>query len=167
VICFNGRHQPVKGYDLLATVAKELLTTNLEMVFLITGKEDIPPVVDHPRWIQTGWTSEPQNFLDASDLVVVPNRETYFDLNVLQALALGKPVLLSQTGGNNFFHTFNAKGILFLPELTTDALRQAINGAYSNRHQLAQQASALKQLFQEHFTAARFAADYHRFYLSM
>jgi glycosyltransferase involved in cell wall biosynthesis len=123
--------------------------------------------VEHPRWIQTGWTLEPQDFLNAANLVVVPNRETYFDLNVLQALALGKPVLLSQAGGNNFFRRFNAKGILFLPELTADSLAHAIDSAYHKQHQLAQQAPALEQLFQEHFSSGRFAADYHRFYLSI
>jgi glycosyltransferase involved in cell wall biosynthesis len=167
VVCFNGRHQPVKGYDILVAAASILLPENPQLTFLVTGKADDPQSITHPRWVQTGWTSHPQDILNASDLVVVPNRQTFFDLNVLQALALGKPVLLSETGGNKTFWTFNESGIMFLSELTTGALVKAITVTFAQRLQLAERAPVLTQLFQDHFSAAQFAANYQRFYLSV
>ena len=38
--------------------------------------------------------------MNASDVVVIPNRNTYFDLVILEALSLGKIVITSNTGGN-------------------------------------------------------------------
>ncbi len=167
VVCFNGRHLPVKGYDLFVAAASRLLDSGSPIYFLVTGVADDPPLLRHAQWKETGWTSLPQNILQAANLVVVPNREAYFDLNVLQCLALGRPVLLSKRGGHLFFQLLQAPGILYLNELTPAAFEKAIAEAYANRVALAAQVPALRQTFQEHFSLNQFAAAYYRFYLSV
>ena len=46
-------------------------------------------------------------------MFVLPNRETYFDLVLLEVLRQGTPVLLARTGGNKWFENKNVKGIFF------------------------------------------------------
>ena len=48
----------------------------------------------------------------ASDVFILPNKETYFDLVLLEVLSLGKIVIASKTGGNKYFKKINAKGIM-------------------------------------------------------
>ena len=60
---------------------------------------------DH--WIEVGWTNDPHSLIAASDVFVLPNHETYFDLILLEVLSLGVPVVMSRTGGNKFFEQFN------------------------------------------------------------
>ena len=47
----------------------------------------------------------------ASDTFVLPNKETYFDLVLLEVLSLGTPVVISNTGGNKYFEQFKMDGI--------------------------------------------------------
>lgn len=36
-------------------------------------------------------------------MVIVPNRDTYFDLGIIQTLSLNKPIITTDTGGNSWF----------------------------------------------------------------
>lgn len=167
VVVFNGRHNEVKGFDLLVKAAKILLPLYQQLCFFVTGNNASQPALDHHRWIETGWTPSPQDYLHAGDLVIVPNRQTYFDLNVLQALSLGKPLLLSETGGNRYFRQFANEGIRFLPGVTAEAIVQEVAKAIKHRQKLAGSALSLHALFRTNFTLEQFASSYEQFYLSV
>jgi glycosyltransferase involved in cell wall biosynthesis len=165
VVCFNGRHNHVKGYDLVIQSAKQLLNAYPDIYFLVTGKKDNPSLLKHERWIETGWTESPQDFVNAADLVIVPNRETYFDLNVLMALSLGKQLILSENGGNKYFRQFNSPAISFFDVEEQNALTEVILKVYAERKSLNTEGN--RHLFQQHFTLNKFANAYNQFYLSV
>ena len=75
------------------------------------------------HWIEIGWTNNPYSIIEASDLFILPNRETFFDLILLEVLSLGKNVLISWCGGNKKFADFNSEGILFFHNVD-EALKQ-------------------------------------------
>lgn len=112
IISFVGRHNEIKGYDLLKEMAMNILGKHDNVYFLIAGNEEPLKGVNHPRWIEIGWTSDPHSYIAASDLFVLPNRETYFDLVMLEVLSLGKIVLASRTGGNRYFDNDKYPGII-------------------------------------------------------
>lgn len=98
VIAYLGRHNHVKGYDLLADIAGEIDKTGAKVVCAgAIGGASVPAV---DSWIELGYISDPQDLINAANVVVVPNRETYFDLIVIEVLAAGKLVITSDTGGN-------------------------------------------------------------------
>lgn len=165
VVCFNGRHHQSKGYDLVVQAAKALLHKHHDIYFLITGKKDDPHLVEHAKWVETGWTDRPEDFINASDLVIVPNRQTYFDLNVLTALSLGKVIALSETGGNNYFKQFGSKDIIFFDVEKPNSLAETILRAYATRDILTGERN--KQLFQQYFTLDNFCHAYNQLYLSV
>lgn len=70
----------------------------------------------HEKWIEAGWVDDPYSIINASDIFVLPNRETYFDLILLEVMSLGKPVLLPYNGGNKYFKRFLSKGLVFYNE---------------------------------------------------
>ena len=65
------------------------------------------------RWIEVGWTDEPHSLTNASDCLVVPNRQTYFDLVILEGLSLGIPIVTSMTGGNKYFKKEKCGGVFY------------------------------------------------------
>lgn len=107
VVCYVGRHNEVKGYDLLKEFGQIILENYPNVYFLIAGVEKPISKFEHERWIEVGWTDKPYTIIGACDLFVLPNRQTFFDLILLEVLGLNKPVLLSLTGGNRFFQNEN------------------------------------------------------------
>lgn len=113
VVSYVGRHNEVKGYDFLKRVGEILLAKYENLYFLCAGREEPISGLNHERWMEIGWTQEPETVIHCSDVFVLPNRETYFDLVLLEVLSIGTPVVVSDTGGNRYFHKYNCPGISF------------------------------------------------------
>lgn len=116
LVSYSGRHNFVKGYDLLKKIALNLFNTNNNIKFLLTGKISTIKPLNHNNWIEIGWTKNSNSYINASDLFILPNRETYFDLVLLEALSFGKIVLISNTGGNKFFKNLS-RGIFIYDDI--------------------------------------------------
>lgn len=100
VVSFIGRHIAVKGYDILQEAALKLKGTQPKIKFLIAGKtENTNPGLIPPYWTELGYI-DPTDLLEASDCFVLPNRRTFYDLVLLEALSTGIPAIVSKTGGN-------------------------------------------------------------------
>lgn len=112
VLCYAGRHNEIKGYDSLKEMGKEVLARYPNAYFLIAGKEFPLKGLDDKRWIEVGWTTDPHSLIAASDAFILPNKETYFDLIMLEVLSLGKIVVASSTGGNKYFEKIDAQGVM-------------------------------------------------------
>ena len=110
VLCYVGRHNQIKGYEFLLKAAPELLK-DPNVWILVAGKEGPLYGPEHERWMEVGWTNDPHSLIAASDLFVLPNVETYFDLVLLEVLSLGVPILASRTGGNKYFEKFDSSGL--------------------------------------------------------
>lgn len=111
LVCYVGRHNEIKGYSDLKKIGEKVLTENKNAYFLIAGREEPLKKLDHDRWLETGWTNDPGSIIQAADVFVLPNRETYFDLVLLEALSLGQVVLATRTGGNRYFEKKGCKGV--------------------------------------------------------
>lgn len=117
VISYVGRHNETKGYDQLKLIGEKLLRENDNIYFLIAGLEAPLTRLKHERWIEVGWTNDPHSLINASDMFILPNKETYFDLIMLEVLSMGKIVLATNTGGNKYFKRFDKRGIFYYENL--------------------------------------------------
>jgi len=114
-LVYIGRHNSVKGYDLLTrTVPQFLNSENAWMI--VAGSLGPLPAPMHPRWIELGWTDNAPGLLAAADILLLPNRRTYFDLVAIEAMALGVPLLTTDTGGNRTLAKLSEGVILFKPD---------------------------------------------------
>ena len=158
VVCYVGRHNQIKGYDLLQQVAPELLADK-DVWFLVAGNEGPIYSLKDPRWVEVGWTNDPHSIISAADVFVLPNRETFFDLIMLEVLSLGQVVVASRTGGNKFFEKFGCEGIRLYdtPDEMVDAI-QAVHAADEGRRKAWRAAS--KALYEQEFTVDVFARRY-------
>ena len=157
VISYVGRHNVVKGYERLLQSGEEILSKCKDIYFLIAGKEEPLRGLKNERWVEIGWTNDPYSIIAASNLFVLPNIETYFDLVFLEVLSLGIPILASFTGGNKYFKKFPDSGIHF----------------FNNQQELVEKVIQLKnttnleelgvknlEIFKQYFNEKVFAENY-------
>ena len=111
-VCYIGRHNEVKGYDFLKRGAVEVWKNNHDVRFVIGGKQEPLKGIEDERWIELGWVNTPK-LLNEVDVFVLPNKNTYFDLILLEVLRQGTPVILSRTGGNKWFEDKKVRGLMF------------------------------------------------------
>ena len=127
IVTYVGRHNEVKGYDFLLKFGKEVLERYSDITFVIAGQEsEILKPLDNERWIEYGWTNKTYEIIKSSDLFVLPNKKTYFDLILLEVLSMGTSVLMSRTGGNKYFQKYleNSGLFYFEKENLSDALNE-------------------------------------------
>lgn len=160
VISYIGRHNKIKGYDLLVKVGEKILKKYKDIYFVIAGKEnnDIPKP-SNSRWIECGWTNEGLKIMRNSDLFILPNRETYFDLIFLELLSQNTTILCSYTGGNKYFEKYKSNKIKFFEGENTDDLIKKIDELYPLLKKLKKEEDNLK-IFKENFTIDEFGKNY-------
>ena len=56
------------------------MNKNNKTKFLIAWKEYPIKWLNNDRWIEIWWTDKPYEIIKASDIFILPNKETYFDL---------------------------------------------------------------------------------------
>ena len=159
VISYVGRHNEVKGYGDLKAIGNEILSKNKDIYFLIAGQEKPLTRLKHDRWIEVGWTNDPHSIISASNLFILPNKETYFDLVMLEVLSLGKIVIASNTGGNKLFKKINAEGILIYDNIQ-DAIKLISRIKELSIDEKNYLESRNKKLFKENFTNEIFCNNY-------
>lgn len=161
VFVYAGRHNEVKGYDILKKAAEIILKKNLSVYFLILGKEEPLQGLQHPNWIEIGWTNVPHDYINAGDVFVLPNRETYFDLILLEVLSLQKPVILSNTGGNKYFLQNSNEGFFYFEDIKEEALSSVIEMVSKiPKTDLDLLGKSNYTLYKENFTIESFANNY-------
>lgn len=158
VISYVGRHNEVKGYAQLKKIAEELLKNENNIYFLIGGKEEPLKGLSNDHWIEVGWTDQPHDLINSSDMFILPNKETYFDLILLEVLSIGKVVLMTNTGGNKFFKNFAEKSLFYYDFEDINKAMEEINNIKNMNIEELEKIN--KKLFKENFTIEKFANGY-------
>ncbi len=117
MMVYVGRHNEVKGYGNLKKLGKKLLDEHNDMKMVVAGNEGPIMRLEHPSWVEIGFTKDPYSYIAASDVFVLPNTETYFDLVMIEVLSLGKIVVASSTGGNRYYEKMGLKGVFLYDTL--------------------------------------------------
>lgn len=165
IISFVGRHNEVKGYDQLKVFAEKILEKYQNVYFIIAGAEAPLTRLEHPRWCEIGLIDYVSDLLAQSDMFVLPNRETYFDLVTLEVLRIGTPLLLSNTGGNKYFNTLPSteiQGLYFYKYGDIGSQLENFEKIYNLTPQVRSEKLRRSNLalFQKYFTTEKFIERY-------
>jgi glycosyltransferase involved in cell wall biosynthesis len=158
VIFYGGRFVEDKGFDLFLRVAEKLSAKNKSFKFACAGagpmETNIPGVVQN-----LGWRSDIHDLVNAVDLVVIPNRSTYFDLLPLEVAAVGRCIVSTLTGGNRQLKDLMPD--LFLAERADEAaLVRAVETAAQHVKQAGAQSAANIKAYRENFTTGEMARSW-------
>ncbi len=156
VISYIGRHNKVKGYDRLRKIA-ELLKEQDDIYVIVAGEEYPLTRPNHPRWIEVGWTNDPYSIVNASDVFILPNQETYFDLVLIEILSLGKAAVISRTGGNKYFEKLDTSMKYFDTE---EECVSIVSALADDRKKVEEMGAQNRALYLEKFTDNKFAEAY-------
>jgi len=159
IVSYAGRHNEIKGYDCLKELGERVLKEKDNVYFLIAGKEFPIGGLKDNRWIEVGWTNDPHSLIAASDVFVLPNRETYFDLILLEVLSLGTIVMASNTGGNKYFKKIESQGVKIYNNLSEaqSMLYSIMNLSHNEKTELEQ---SNRNIFEKYFSLEIFAKQY-------
>ena len=159
VVSFVGRHNEIKGYDNLKVIGKNIISTIANSYFLIAGNENPLHGLDNKRWIEAGWTNDPYSLINASDVFILPNKETYFDLVFLEVLSLGKTIVASKTGGNKYFERFKSSGIYLYSSIQEcEEILQKLS--HRTSEEIRRDEEANLKIYQKYFTSKVFLKNY-------
>ena len=166
VISYVGRHNEIKGYDRLKKIGKEFLEKHPDAYILVAGKEEPITGLNHPHWLEVGWTTEPHSYVNASDVFVLPNRETYFDLVMLEVLSTGKISVISNTGGNKYFKRFEDAGLCYFDNEVeaVGQLELVYNLSKEKRNEMEK---SNLSIYENYFTTEIFARNYIELYKTL
>ena len=159
IVSYAGRHSSVKGYDKLKEIGKLYLDKYSTTYFVICGREAPLKHLNHPRWIEVGWTNTAHSYIAASDVFLLPNKETYFDLVLLEVLSLGKIVIASKTGGNKYFINKKIEGIFFY-ETIEEAVELIEKVMAMSKDERERRGRSNKEYFDNNLTVSKYISNY-------
>lgn len=157
---YIGRRVPVKGFDLVIDAFSRAHAVDPSVRLILLG--DGAPV-DAPGVIDVGRSNEPAVWIAACDYLVSANRQSYFDLSVMEALSIGTPLIMACTGGHGYFGTLDLPGIYCLPAVTPDLLAEALLKNRRKRLMNESAQMANRDLYRAEFATERYLARVNEF----
>ncbi len=156
VIGFFGRYHTHKGFDLFCETARLAEARgDRRFVFICAGSGQVDTPVGLSNFMDIGWQKEElPNYMNAADLILIPNRYTYFDLLMLEAMSLGKPLLTSTRGGNKCLRA-HTMGVAQLEELSPDSIYQALR-KYDDAQTLSEMSLANRNAYERFYDIKAF-----------
>ncbi|MGB9691044.1 MAG: glycosyltransferase family 4 protein [Candidatus Sumerlaeaceae bacterium] len=162
VIVMSGRFRPEKGHDILLAAAPHILEALPNVKFLLLGSGSLQGTVEARLRAQglfgsivlAGFRSDVAECLAAADLAVQPSRSEGLGTAVLEASAIGLPVVATAVGGIPDIVVHGETGLLVPPE-DPEALAQALIQLAQNPEQRAALGRAAQQRVATLFSVER------------
>jgi Glycosyltransferase len=156
-VAFVGRYHPHKGFDIFLEVIKLAYQSKLHHIkFFSLGSGPITPNVSFPNYQDFGWQKEPHQLMKNADVIIVPNRATYFDLLPLEAMALGKIVIVSPVGGNIDLAEYSS-GIILAQDNNPESYLNILNELSRDKERLDRLSQNNFLVYKNHFSMEKFA----------
>ena len=162
VLCYVGRHNEVKWYDNLRELGQNYLEKNKNANFLIAWKEEPLKWLNNERWREIWRTNKPYEIIKVSDVFILPNKETYFDLILLEVLSLWKPIVLTRTWWNKYFEKFKDSGLFFYDYNNQEEFNFILDKL--SHEDLDEIGMKNRKIFEEYFSSDKFATNYVQLY---
>lgn len=151
-----------KGIKYLLTAATHVLREFPNAQFLIVGdgpqKHDLDIMAEksgiHKRVTFTGWRDDARDIMAAADIIVLPSMIEGMPYSILEAMAAGKPVISTMTGGIPEVLIDRETGFLVPPKKPM-AIAKAITYLLQNKDVAVQMGMAGKRRSEELFDLKR------------
>ena len=146
---YLGRRAPIKGFDVVLESFQNAYRTDPSLRLLLVGRGE---PVQSPGVVDIGYSEDPASWLAACDYLVSANRQSYFDLSVMEALSLGTPMIIACTGGHRYFADAHSPGIVPLHAVEGEALTRSFLAHRTKRSENAQGSEGNRAIYRSHFS---------------
>lgn len=120
---FIGRRNRVKGFDLVLEAFRRAYRLRPEFRLLLLGRGQ---VLDEPGVIDLGYCENPHLWYRSCDFVINLNRQSYFDLSVLEALSVGAHIIMSLSEGHREFQELAPEGVTQVISASVESLLEVL-----------------------------------------
>jgi glycosyltransferase involved in cell wall biosynthesis len=167
LVGFTGNLIPRKGVDLLVRAAARVLETRKQVVFVAVGQVPIGNPVDYQaryeslarelgiadRFRFVGFREDVRPAVAEFDMLVLPSLQEPFGRSIIEAMALGTPVVASRVGGIPEIITDGRDGLLVEPG-DVGGLAGAISSLLDDASRRAKLADAALETVRQRFDVA-------------
>lgn len=169
VVGMAGRFEQQKGIDLFLQAAQVVKRRFPHVKFLVVGDGPLKKEMEEQTLtlgltkdiIFTGWKTNVADYIGVMDIFCIPSRWEALPLVLLEAMALGKPVVATNVGGIQEALEDGKTGIL-IPPFNSGALANAIMSLVSNRETAQMMGKAGTQRVQQVFSIKQMIINYER-----
>lgn len=171
VIAFAANLRPRKGLHILIQSAK-YLADNSRVHFLIMGegtaggdvKQQIDATAQGNRFHCLGYRNDVVEWLSCCHATVLPTlKREGLSRSIIESMAMGIPVIASDTGGNGELVEDGVSGYIVPPGEAT-ALAAAIQKMATNRAETAAMGRRSRRRIADHFNHEQTVIDYRAFF---
>jgi len=169
-----GRMVWQKGFEYLIQSIPEIVKAVPEAKFLLVGegprRERLEALSEELRVrdnvILAGFRSDIKEILSAIDLLVVPSILEGFPMIILEAMAMGKPIVATNIDGIIEQITDGVDGIL-VPPKNPNALAEAILKIFSEEEKMKKIGLAARQKVESCFSVQKMVRETEQVYMSL
>jgi glycosyltransferase involved in cell wall biosynthesis len=123
---YIGRFVKVRGYETLMEFANLFLNQNKNAYVMIVGENAPANAPKSDRLIFVPFSLEPGSFIAAADACLIPSRENYFDLSMIEILSIGTPIIASYVGGLKYLEG-RTNGVIYFEPQSAESMVKAAN----------------------------------------
>ena len=164
---YTGRLDHAKGLTNLVAAWEELASRRLQARLWLVGegpyRSDLEAQIEARglagRVVLAGVFDNVDEILAAANVFVLPSQEEGMSLALLEAMAVGVPVVASDIPGNRNLITHGQEGWL-VPVHAVNVLRSAIEQVWDQPEQARQRAAAARKLVAGRYSLAKMADEH-------
>jgi glycosyltransferase involved in cell wall biosynthesis len=150
---YIGRRNKIKGFDIVLNAFRSAYLKDQRLQLLVVGGGER---IEEPGIIDLGRSEAPGNWIAVADYLLSVNRNSYFDLSVMEALSIGTPLIIACTGGHRYFADISGPGIFPVSEASASELEDAILQNRTKRFNNAIAVNSNLRLFEENMSSQKY-----------
>jgi glycosyltransferase involved in cell wall biosynthesis len=136
-LLYIGRRNRIKGFDIIQESFDNAYKSRKDINLILIGNGD---KIEKEGVFDIGFSHSPHHWIYNCDYVINCNRQSYFDLSVIETLSIGTPLILSTNFGHKEFAEEKSKGIIDIGEPTVQNLTNALLSPLLRKKELNQEA---------------------------
>lgn len=144
-LLYIGRRNSIKGFDIVIEAFKKAYKFNNNINLIIVGNGE---KVEEEGVIDIGFSKSPIAWYNSVDYVLNANRQSYFDLSVIEALSTGVPLIISENYGHKWFK--DKSELITTFDGSTEKLFNIL--AFGNLQKRDKNNNSNKELYQNYLT---------------
>ncbi len=172
MILATGRLSTQKGYEYLidaAAILKSKVSRPFRIILAgggplrsaLEGRAEQLGCVDQVTFL--GFRTDVPDLLNACDILALPSLYEGMSISLLEAMAVGKPIVATSIGGN-LEPTQNGRAALIVPPKDPNALADALASFVNDNSLAREKARTARRVFLEEYTLSKMVNGYERIY---